>query len=164
MVLEVESGIGQHQSIDLGGVPLAEGRFHTSFGRIDIDWTAPNALPAGTLKLQTEKGYIELAHLGRLGGGKVSVRTTEGFVGLALGEYGGTNLAIDADIGTGKLVFKVPAHVPARAEIAPGGNSILAPNWQQVGDAYLIGDPQAAPRVILVARGNAGHFELGTEP
>jgi hypothetical protein len=163
MALEVESGNGQQQSIDLGGVALAEGRLHTESGHIQVDWSAPNLLPAGALKLQTEKGYIEARHVGRLGGGKVNVRTTEGFVGLEVGTFAGSSLVIDADVGTGKLVLVVPASVPARAEIAPNGNAILAPDWRQVGDAYILGDPNAAPRVVLTARGNAARFELGTE-
>jgi hypothetical protein len=161
MALEVQSGSGQQQAIDLGGVALVDGRFHTESGHLSIGWTAVNAMPSGSLLLQTEKGYIDVMHLGRLGGGKVTVKTTEGFVSLDLGEFTGTSLVIEAEVGAGKLVVKVPAKVPARAEIAAKG--VVATGWREADGAFVLGDTNAAPRVVLHARGDAAHYELLAE-
>jgi hypothetical protein len=161
--LEVETGTGQQQTLDLGGVALVEGRFHTESGHLTVGWSAPNLLPSGTLNLRTEKGYIDVNQLGRLGGGKVTIRTTEGFVGLDVGAFAGQSLSLDADVGDGKLVLTVPASVPARAEITARVSAVVAPGWSAAGDAYTLGDPSAAPRVILRAQGNAAKFELRTE-
>jgi hypothetical protein len=166
MALEVENGSGQAQSIDLGGVAIVQGRFHTESGHLTIDWSAPNALPSGALTLQTEKGYIDVTHLGQLGGGTVTVKTVEGVVNLDVGSFAGSGLVIDADVGAGKLVLKVPRAVPARAEVTglTSASAVVAPEWRAAGDAYVLGDANAAPRVVLHARGGAAaHVDLGVE-
>jgi hypothetical protein len=163
MTLEVESGSGQQQSIDLGGVALVEGRLHTASGHIVADWASKNLLPSGNLKLDTDTGYIEVTHVGRLGGGKINVRTSGGFVGLEVGEFSGQSLVIDADVGAGKMLLRVPANTPARAEIVTNGATVVAPNWRQTVDAYVLGDANAAPRVVLQARGTAARVDLETE-
>jgi hypothetical protein len=165
IALEVETRTGQDQTLDLGGVALVEGRFHTESGHLTIGWSAPNLLPNANLTVRTEKGYIDLNHLGRVGGGKVAVKTTEGFVGIDVGNFTGSLLTIDAEMGNGKLVFKVPPNVPARVDITATANAsaVVALGWRESAGAYTLGDPSAAPRVVLRAQGDAARFELRAE-
>jgi hypothetical protein len=163
MALEVNTGTGQDQSMDLGGAALAEGRFSTDSGHLTIDWSAPNALPSATLLLTTDKGYIDVTHLGRLGGGKVAVKTTEGSVALELGDFSGPSLSIDADVGAGVFRLRVPSSVPARAEVAAPERTLVFVGWRALGKAFVLGDPNAAPRVTLHARGGGARMELSTE-
>jgi hypothetical protein len=163
MVLEVMTGSGQDQSMDLGGAAVADGRFSTESGHLSIDWSSPNALPAGNLLLQTDSGYIDVTHLGRLGGGKVTVKTTLGSVTLAVGDFAGPSLTIDAEVGAGRLRLKTPAGVSARAEVAGPVQAVVTSGWRGAGDAFVLGDPNGAPRVVLRARGGAGRVELSTE-
>jgi hypothetical protein len=163
MALEVETRTGQDQVLDLGGVALVEGRFHTESGHLTIGWSAPNLLASANLTVRTERGYIDLNHLGRMGGGKVTVKTTEGFVGIDVGGFTGSNLSIDAEVGNGKLVFKVPPNVAARADVTANVSAVVALGWRESGTGYTLGDPSAAPRVVLRAQGEAARFELRAE-
>jgi hypothetical protein len=113
--------------------------------------------------LQTDKGYIDVTHLGRLGGGAVTVKTTEGSVALELGDFAGPTLSIDADVGTGILRFKAPSNVAARAEVATPVRAVVTSGWRMAGGAFALGDPNAAPRVTLRARGGAARVELSSE-
>jgi hypothetical protein len=163
IALEVMTGAGQEQSMDLGGAAIAEGRFSTESGHLTIDWSAPNALAAGILELQTDRGYIDVAHLGRLRGDKVKIKTTEGAIDLDLGDLAGPNLSIDADVGRGRLRFKAPTSVVVRAEVPAPIRTIASSDWHAAGDAFILGDPNAAPRVILRAHGGAARVELSSE-
>jgi hypothetical protein len=163
MDLEVNTGSGQDLSINLGGAAIAHGRFSTESGHLTIDWTAPNALPAGTLVLGTDRGYVDVTHLGRLGGGEVTVKTTEGSVALEVGDFSGPSLSIDADIGSGRLRLKAPANVAARAEVAAPVRAVVTSGWRAAGDTFVLGDPNAVPRLLLRARGGAAQVELSSE-
>jgi hypothetical protein len=163
LALEVNTGSGQDQAMNLGGAALVEGRFSTESGHLTLDWSAPNALPSATLVLQTDKGYIDVTHLGRLGGGAVTVKTREGSVALELGDFAGPSLSIDADVGTGILRFKAPSNVAARAEVATPVRAVVTSGWRMAGGAFALGDPNAAPRVTLRARGGAARVELSSE-
>jgi len=164
LALEVETRTGQDQTLDLGGVALVEGRFHTESGHLVIGWSAPNLLASASLTVRTERGYIDLNHLGRMGGGKVTAKTTEGFIGIDVGDFKGSSLSIDAEVGDGKLVLKVPPNVPARADVVANVSAVVALGWRESGTTgYTLGDPSAVPRVVLRAQGDAARFELRAE-
>jgi hypothetical protein len=170
MILEVETGAGQDQAIDLGGVALVEGRLHTDSGRIALEWSSPNALPTGALKLKTEKGYVEVGHLGRLGGGSVDVTANDGFVSLEIADIPRDLLSIGVELGRSKLVVTAPMRLSARADIAPGnvatevsGWAALGPAYVTGGSAYVLGDAAAAPRLTLRVQGDSARVELRAE-
>ena len=88
MSLQVDTGMGEAQAIDLGGASVKQARFHTASGHLAIDWSAPNRLSGGPVVLATEAGYIEVTHLGRSGASSIDVTNVAGFVEPRRGRHG----------------------------------------------------------------------------
>jgi hypothetical protein len=84
-------------------------------------------------------------------------------VSLELGDFAGPSLLIVADVGSGWLRFKAPASVAVRADVEAPLRATVTSGWRSAGDAYVWGDPNAAPRVAIHARGVAARVELSSE-
>jgi hypothetical protein len=170
MNLEIDTGSGEAQSIDLGGAPVKQARFHTASGHLTIDWSAPNALPGGPLVLKTEAGYIDVTHLGRSGASSIDVTDLAGLVSLDVGDLGAGPSApplgpITATLQSGKLVIKVAKGTVARATIEAPASSVTLRGWAagEAAGSFVAGDPNGAPRVTARVTALAGNVELRAE-
>jgi hypothetical protein len=161
-LLEVETGTGEVQSIDLGGASIAKARLHTASGHLSIDWSAPNRLGGAEVVLKTEAGYIDVTHLGRSGASNVAVTDTSGYVSLDLGEVAAPLTAISASVTSGKLVVHVLAGTPARATIEAPADRVLLRGWTaaEAPFGFVTGDPAASPRVTVRVVVQGGSVEL----
>jgi hypothetical protein len=163
LVLGVDTGSGQMQSIDLGGVAVASARIHTETGHIALDWTKPNALLGGKLELATEAGVLDITHLGLFGGRTVEVKEAGGgFVRLDLGDRVDHEVTIDADVGAGKLLLRTPKALGAHAHVSNPGCDVKMNGWRAEGDGFAVGDASIAPRVVIHVQCASGHVELVT--
>lgn len=160
VVLSIETGAGEPQTVDLGGVSLAAARVHTTTGHLALDWTRANALPGGKLELVTESGDLAVNHLGRFAGGAVEVRVGGGLVRLDLGDPLERDVTINVEVVTGKLVVQVPKNVAADAEVSPASSDVKVEGWRPRGMGFTLGDASTAPRVLLRVRCEGGHVEL----
>ncbi len=167
MNLELDTGTGEVQTIDLGGVPVKQASFHTASGHLAIDWTAPNPLPGGRITLKTESGYIDVAHLGKSGATRIDVTDIAGYVGFDLGEFAlsAPDLAIVAQVTSGMLVLKAPKTLAARATITSPPGSVVNKGWSsgEGEGSFLSGDPKAPARVTAQVTAAGGHVELRVE-
>jgi len=170
MALEIETGKGEAQTIDLGGVALAQARFHTEAGHLSIDWSAPNRLPGAKLKLVTEAGYIDVTHLGKSGATSIEVTSIAGVVSLDMSDLAADAtpsavLAITAKVTSGKLVFTVPKALAARATFDVSAGDIVSKGWTPGDSAgtFVVGDPKASPRIVARVTALAGQVELRAE-
>jgi hypothetical protein len=160
ILLSVDTGSGESQSIDLGGVSVTTARVHVGTGRVSIDWSRPSALEGGRLELSTEAGTVEVTHLGRFGGRLVEVKEGGGLVTLDLGDRIDKDLAIDAEVGTGKLTLRLPRDVAAQAHVTPPASHVVVNAWRPLGDGFVLGDASLAPRVVIHVRCASGVVEL----
>jgi hypothetical protein len=162
LALLVETGSGQSQSIDLGGVFLTAARVHTAAGHVVLDWTRPNAPVGGRLEVATETGSVEVTHLGRFGGGTVEVRERAGLVSLDFGDRVEHDFTVDADVAMGKLILRLPKTVTAHAEVTAAASEITIKGWRFDGYGFVLGDASAGTsRVALRVRVGSGQVELG---
>jgi hypothetical protein len=160
IALSVDTGSGESQSIDLGGLAIVSARVHTGTGHVVVDWTRPSALAGGKLELATEAGTFEVTHLGRFGGGAVQVREGGGLVILDLGDRVDQDVTIDADESAGRLVLRLPRGVVARARVSPPASDVVVKGFRADGDGFVLGDASAAPRVVIRVRCAGGLVEL----
>jgi hypothetical protein len=170
MSLEIDTGAGEAQTIDLGGVPVKEGRFHTASGHLTIDWSGANPLPGGLLVLKTEAGYIDLSHLGRSGATHISVSDTAGFVSLDFDDLpaaaaSSPGVTVSASVTSGKLVLEVPHGVAARATVQAPASHVALKGWTPDAEpfTFLAGDPAAPARVTARVLVQGGSVELRAE-
>jgi hypothetical protein len=167
MTLEVDTGSGEAQTIDLGGVPVTKGRFRTATGHLTIDWSSQNPASGGTFGFDTDAGYIDVAHLGRSGASRVDVANVAGLVSLDLGDLPlpAPAIAIGATVTSGTFVLKIPQKVAALANITAPEGSITAKGWRPgaAAGSFAMGPPDATPRVTLHVSAKGGHVELRTE-
>jgi hypothetical protein len=163
LVLSVDTGSGQMQSIDLGGVAVASARVHTETGHIALDWTKPNTLLGGKLELATEAGVLDITHLGLFGGRTVEVKEAGGgFVRLDLGDRVDKEVTIDADVGAGGFIIRAPKALAAHAQVSNPGCDVRVNGWRAEGGGFAVGDASIAPRVIIHVQCASGHVELVT--
>jgi hypothetical protein len=170
MALEIDTGTGEAQTIDLGGVPVAKARFHTVTGHLTIDWSAPNPQLGAELTFETQGGYIDVSHLARSGARAIDVVNVAGLVNLDVGTLAGVPsafgaLSVTATVTSGTFVFKVPANVAALATVqAPEGSRVFK-GWKPgaASDTFVTGAPDASPRITLRVAAQAGKVELRTD-
>ncbi len=160
MNLSVETGSGESQTIDLGGVSIVTARVRTGTGHVAVDWSRQSAVSGGRLELSTEGGTLEVTHLGRFEGRSVDVREGGGLVNLDLGDRVDQDVTIDAEVGTGKLRVRVPKTVSARARVSAPAGGVAVAGWRPEGDGFVLGDASLAPRVVIRVRCLSGHVEL----
>lgn len=159
IVLQIETGAGEPQSIDLGGTAIVSASVHTT-GHIVLDWTRTNPLSGGKLELATGGGTFEVTHLGRFNGGAIEVKEGGGLASLDFGERIERDVTIDAQVGTGKLVLRLPKSVSARADVSPSASDVELRGWRAEADSFFTGDASAAPRVVIRVRCGGGRVEL----
>jgi hypothetical protein len=165
MKLEIDTGVGEAQSIDLGSVPLKEGRFHTTSGHLSIDWRTPNPMPGAQLSLKTDSGYIDVTHLGRACADTLEITNVAGFVGLDVGDIVPECpvLRVTATVTSGKLVLKVPKTLCAVATVDAPADRVVSKGWSSaVSGGFIVeGCPAAArPGVLAKIAAQGGQVEL----
>jgi hypothetical protein len=156
----VDTGSGESQSIDLGGLSIASARVHTATGHVTLDWTRSSTFVGGQLELATEAGTLEVTHLGRFGGKSVEVKEAGGLVILDLGDRIDQPVTIDAEVRAGKLTLRLPKGVAARARVTPPASDVDVKGWRSDGDGFVLGDASLAPRVVVRIQCASGHVEL----
>jgi len=161
IALLIETGAGEPQSIDLGGVSIASARVHTTTGHVVLDWTRANAVAGGKLELATEAGALEVIHLDRFGGGAIEVKEGGGLVSLDFGDRVEHEVTIDAEVGTGKLLLRLPKSAAARADVRSSTSDVTVSGWRREANGFVLGADSAAPRVVIHVRCTGGHVELG---
>ncbi len=150
MTLEIQTGRGEVQTVDLGGVPVVAARLRTTEGHIALDWSSKGAAMTQPLDLVVDDGYFEATHVGRSGAAAVIARSKGSLIKIEVGELAVPHLAIDLTATGGKVIFVTPSAIPAIARVGTAPGEVIRSGWRDNGDGTSrAGEPTGAPRVEL---------------
>jgi hypothetical protein len=113
--LKLEFGAGQ-ANLELGGLSLRSVDLSTGASDTQVRWSAPNRVPAGTVKIASGASSIRVRGLGNARAERLQF---EGGVGEATLEFDGAwnrSTSLDVDMGVGSLTLRIPRSLGVRIE------------------------------------------------
>lgn len=115
MELKLEFGAGQ-ANLELGGLSLRSVDLSTGASETQVRWSAPNRVPAGTVKIASGASSTRVRGLGNARAERLRF---EGGVGEATLEFDGAwgrSASLEVDMGVGSLTLRFPRSLGVRIE------------------------------------------------
>jgi hypothetical protein len=162
MRLSIHTLASEQQHLDLGGRAVETARVYNEGGRLDLDWSAPNATVASRVELWSI-GYLDARNLDRARAKHVELKNV-GFAMVDWGAHVSQDLDLEVVESAGDLVLIVPADATASVtlDVSPKLH-VRNEGWrQELASSYTLGHSESPPRVTIVVHGATGTLQLLT--
>lgn len=147
--LKLEFGAGQ-ANLELGGLSLRSVDLSTGASETQVRWSAPNRVPAGTVRIASGASSIRVRGLGNARAERLQF---EGGVGEATLEFDGAwsrGASLDVDMGVGSLTLRFPRSLGVRIEKDSFLASFSPSGMVRRGDAWYTRNWDGAPNKLTV--------------
>jgi hypothetical protein len=147
--LKLEFGAGR-ANLELGGLSLRSVDLSTGASETQVRWSAPNRVPAGTVRIASGASSVRVRGLGNARAERLQF---DGGVGEATLEFDGAwsrSASLDVDMGVGSLTLRFPRSLGVRIEKDSFLASFSPAGMVRRGDAWYSRSWDGAPNKLTV--------------
>jgi hypothetical protein len=147
--LKLEFGAGR-ANLELGGLSLRSVDLSTGASETQVRWSAPNRVPAGTVRIASGASSVRVRGLGNARAERLQF---DGGVGEATLEFDGAwsrSASLDVDMGVGSLTLRFPRSLGVRIEKDSFLASFSPAGMVRRGDAWYSRNWDGAPNKLTV--------------
>jgi hypothetical protein len=147
--LNLEFGAGR-ANIELGGTTLRRLRVSTGASETQIGFSAPNAMAAEALTIESGAADLRVTGLGNARSQRINF---QGGVGATVLDFGGSwdrDATASVQMGIGSLTLRVPRDQGVRINRSSVLSSFSAPGLERQGNTYVSENWESAPHRLTI--------------